>query len=524
MEKQSQRCQSRTSSFPAPLRRHPQGPSQRQTAHASRAPPAALARALLLLGFGCARAAAATSWTLSDAYVGTDFFSKWNFFTQADPTHGAVKYVDYQTALAEGLISATADRVYMAADKAAGLAGRGRHSVRIESAAIFNEGLFVVTLDHIPTGCGTWSAFWMFGEDAAHHWPAWGEYDIIEGVHTANRMSTALHTTMGCDQSSVQADWNPGRSKPADNCYVAAQGQQSNQGCSQRGPPNSFGPGFNNHGGGTFAAEWDPVGEQIRTWFWPAGGEPADLLQKRPRPDFWGAPFSQFTLLRSACPSSHFKNMRLVFDITLCGDLGNPTFKEFCPVEASRMTCEDLVAAQPLPEAYWSVRTLDVYGRGAAAAVLPWTRIIFAVVAVIATVGATVLIVRHTRRPIAPSGLAPPGRGQGDAKVNLLRKVGQAPAVPFKWRALATSPVGGAPGDEPLELVWESGFESKAAAEAMTPVPNWRHGSPSPSAPALSNVVTRDSIAEDLNRFSVELDQSRPHRSPWSCGCCRQNL
>merc|ERR1739848_371272 len=53
--------------------------------------------------------------------------------------------------------------------------------------------------------------------------------------------------------------------------------------------------------------------------------------------------------------------MRLVFDLTFCGDLGNPTFAKSCPSEASRMRCEEFVAAQNLPEAYWGVRGLDVY-------------------------------------------------------------------------------------------------------------------------------------------------------------------
>ena len=37
----------------------------------------------------------------------------------------------------------------------------GRASVRIESQKTWNEGIFAIDLDHMPTGCGTWPAFWM---------------------------------------------------------------------------------------------------------------------------------------------------------------------------------------------------------------------------------------------------------------------------------------------------------------------------------------------------------------------------
>lgn len=42
-------------------------------------------------------------------------------------------------------------------------------------------------------------------QDPEHIWPSWGEFDIIEGVHRANRTMTTLHTTPGCSQSDVRA-------------------------------------------------------------------------------------------------------------------------------------------------------------------------------------------------------------------------------------------------------------------------------------------------------------------------------
>lgn len=55
--------------------------------------------------------------------------------------------------------------------------------------------------------------------------------------------------------------------------------------------------------------------------------------------------------------------MRMMFDLSFCGDWAGGTFPRDCPRFAERMTCEDLVAFHPeeLQEAYWSVRALDVY-------------------------------------------------------------------------------------------------------------------------------------------------------------------
>merc|ERR1712060_154101 len=77
-------------------------------------------------------------------------------------------------------------------------------------------------------------------------------------------------------------------------------------------------------------------------------------------PDTWSIPFARFSLDPASCPASHFKNMRLVIDLTLCGDLGNPTFAKSCP-EAGQLQCEEWVATQRLSEAYWLIQALDVY-------------------------------------------------------------------------------------------------------------------------------------------------------------------
>jgi len=335
---------------------------------------------VLLAMAGLCGVAAAVEYERSEAFVGQDFFKtfRWDFHTGDDPTHGTVDYVSYSAAANGGLINASSDRVYMGADHrtaidprlAQGAGSRGRPSVRIMSRQGYNSGLFVLTLDHMPTGCGVWPAFWMYGEDPQHPWPTWGEFDIIEGVHHASRTMTTLHTTPGCNQKNIKAgehflgQWVKDKGQDADNCDVNAEGQWANQGCSQQGPEGSFGPAFNANGGGTFAAEWDPEAGHFRTWFWPKSqGVPADISAQKPNPDAWGKPYSYFSISDEDCNKDHFRNMHLVFDITFCGDLGSPTFQAGCPAVAQSMTCEEFVERHPeeFKEAYWSIRGLDVY-------------------------------------------------------------------------------------------------------------------------------------------------------------------
>lgn len=303
----------------------------------------------------------------SSGFVDGSFFNHFSFFNNSDPTHGKVDYVTEATARAEGMMHEADGKVFIGADINSRTGGLGRKSIRIESKAVWREGLFVVSLEHIPTGCGTWPAMWLLGENPDHPWPSWGEYDIIEGTHQDNRVSTTLHTGLGCDQqeghdADFSGHWAMGIDRKSTNCDVGAPGQYGNQGCGQMGPKGSMGTEFNSQGGGTYAAEWDPEAGYIRTWFWKHGEEPLDVQQGEPDPGRWDQPYSFFRL-GDMCPASHFRDMRLIFDLTFCGDLGNPTFATGCPVQAATMTCDELVSNNPeyLQGAFWSIRSLDVY-------------------------------------------------------------------------------------------------------------------------------------------------------------------
>ena len=197
--------------------------------------------------------ASSSAYALNRSYVGPDFFDGFEFFTAVDPTIGFVNYTSRETAAARGLINATASSVYMGVDdKHLGANATSRDSVRIESTATFSSGLFVLSLAHIPTGCGVWPAFWMTGTGDA--WPMWGEWDIVEGFDRQSQVFSSIHTTSNCSEASVGDDafsgsWVLGNRSATTDCSVAHGSPQD--GCSQKGPNATLGAQFNAGGGGT---------------------------------------------------------------------------------------------------------------------------------------------------------------------------------------------------------------------------------------------------------------------------------
>lgn len=52
-------------------------------------------------------------------------------------------------------------------------------------------GISVIDLEHMPSGCGTWPAFWSVGPN----WPSAGEIDIIEGVNRQARRAWSCNNS-----------------------------------------------------------------------------------------------------------------------------------------------------------------------------------------------------------------------------------------------------------------------------------------------------------------------------------------
>eukprot|EP00694_Reclinomonas_americana_P005531 EC794718.1.p1 GENE.EC794718.1~~EC794718.1.p1 ORF type:complete len:180 (+),score=47.97 EC794718.1:20-559(+) len=140
------------------------------------------------------------SYRLLTTYRGSGFFaaSNFTFETENDPTNGYVDYVGRDEALSRHLadVDASGNAILRVdTSQIPSNTARGRKSVRITSTTAYNPNtLFVLDLDHMPTGCATWPAFWLVGDD----WPINGEIDIIEGVNTQSVVHTTLHTNDGC--------------------------------------------------------------------------------------------------------------------------------------------------------------------------------------------------------------------------------------------------------------------------------------------------------------------------------------
>ncbi|KAF1959042.1 hypothetical protein CC80DRAFT_467297 [Byssothecium circinans] len=298
---------------------------------------------------------ALAAYVLQDDYMSNDFFSNFEFFTAPDPTNGFVKYVDQATAKSLNLLNTTAKASWGVDTKSQDPAGRA--SIRLTSKKIYNKGLIIIDVQHMPFGCGTWPAFWTVGPD----WPTSGEIDILEGVHEQATNAFALHTSPGCSIGQNSTAYSSTIKTP--NCDVKAAGQDANAGCGLSSKDTkSYGAPLNNKGGGVYATEW--TSDHIQIFFFPRGSVPKDALGGSPNPSSWGQPGAKWE--KSACNiDKFFKNQQIVFDTTFCGDwAGNTWSTSTCKSKAA--TCNAFVQNNPsaFTNAYWNINALKVYQNG----------------------------------------------------------------------------------------------------------------------------------------------------------------
>jgi hypothetical protein len=280
------------------------------------------------------------------------------FYVGGDPTDGTVNYGAWDT------------QVTVAADGkttiAAGpVVGGRRNMVRLRSAQTYDSGLFVLSASHIPAGLGTWPSFWL--TSATGTWACNGEIDIIEGVNSvdqnSSRNASTLHTSdkpgaAPCRQLGVRGISNDGDCTAPSNSNGGTCGCDSKSGCPFNGcgvtsvSPTTFGKGFNDNGGGTYACELTPEGA-ITIWFFQAGEEPNDLLADNPDPSTW--PITSTTVKFTPCPGQ-FKDMEVVLNTTLCGQWSGNVYP------GGWAKCNTDVTANPtMPDAYWGINYLKVY-------------------------------------------------------------------------------------------------------------------------------------------------------------------
>ncbi|CAD0025199.1 unnamed protein product [Aureobasidium pullulans] len=279
------------------------------------------------------------NYTLQDTYAGANFYDGFNFFTDPDPTHGFVEYVDKTTAMNSGILGFGQGTAKWGVDDTNVLYANstGRQSVRLEGTVNYNHGLFLADIKHMPGSiCGVWPAFWTLGDS---NWPAHGELDIIEGVNTFTTNQIAAHTAPNCTMTfQDQSGWAP-TIKP-----VMAMASNAN-------------------GGGVYAMQW--TSEFMKVWFFPRNGIPASITSGSPSPalDF-GTPVGNFD--GGSCDiDSHFINHRMIFDTTFCGDWAGSVYDQTsCPMASGGASgCVNYVAQNPkaFSEAYWEVNYIKVF-------------------------------------------------------------------------------------------------------------------------------------------------------------------
>ena len=306
-------------------------------------------------------------YTCVQDFVGGTFYDGFEFFTDADPTDGHVKFVDKITANQTGIAGlmdggAASNAVYLAVDST-NPAPQGRPALRLTSSQSFMHFLLIADIAHMPTGCGTWPALWTLSQGAAQGtetWPSGGEIDIIEGVNNATGNHATLHTGPGVTINNGTGTTMSG-TVVTSNCDINAQGQDQNAGCSVADNDTfSFGAGFNTNNGGVYAMEWTT--NLIKLWFFPRGSIPNDIATDTPDPTSsgWGTPRAVFQ--GDSNMDTHFHNQSIILDTTFCGQwAGRVWITSECASLAP--TCEEYVTSNPsaFTEAYWAINKLHVF-------------------------------------------------------------------------------------------------------------------------------------------------------------------
>jgi len=287
--------------------------------------------------------------------VGSGFNSAFNYQAISDPTHGRVNYVSAGTAASQNLTFASSSSFVLRADSKSVLSasGAGRNSVRLQSNKQYTTSVVVFNVRHMPQGCGTWPALWTVGAD----WPNQGEVDILEGVNDQGPNQATLHTNAGC---TVPASRSQTGTALLNNCDVAA---TSNSGCGVKfTDTRSYGPTFNNNGGGWYAMERTNSG--IKVWFWSrnAGTVPSDVSAGGTsiNTSNWGTPVANFP--STSCNiASKFGPHNIIINLTFCGDWAGQSSiygASGCP-----SSCVDYVNKNPsaFTNAYFDFASLNIY-------------------------------------------------------------------------------------------------------------------------------------------------------------------
>ncbi|KAI5289177.1 Vacuolar protein sorting-associated protein 8 [Ascosphaera aggregata] len=307
----------------------------------------------------------ATNYVLQDDYQPSTWADNFTVFNAADPSGGYVKYVDAQTAYQEGMLGIKDNAIHIGVDHTNIADAPGRRSVRLQSRGVYDHGLIVADIGHMPDDvCGTWPAFWTTGGK----WPDDGEIDIIEGVNVQDNLESALHVGPGC---KVDRNQEMIGTMQTDDCYVFSPDQPGNQGCVVDAPRGvGYGRNFNKDGGAVLATEITKDAVQI--WYFPRSQIPAELKNGATSVDTakWGKPMSRFA---GGCDfEEKIKDQTIIFNTAFCGDWARNRWQE-SGCSAMAASCEDYVKNNPeaFKEVYWSINWVKVFQQGDAPSAPP---------------------------------------------------------------------------------------------------------------------------------------------------------
>ena len=328
-----------------------------------------------------------SQYKLTYDYQGDAVFDEFDFFTERDPTNGQVQYVKKETAISKDLVGFMPDFAanndtapfYLGVDYTTNDTRIGRPSIRISSKQTFNHALFIADIAHMPSAtCGAWPAYWLLGSGA--EWPAAGEIDILEGVNDDAFNKYTLHTVPGIVTANHTTSMKGRLVTP--NCDVNAEGQMKNAGCSivDGDGIDSYGQPFNDAKGGVFATLLDEQG--VRIWFFPRNAIPADIVSETPNPpphgsaastnttgsapaSTWPLPNAYFNSPENKADAftTHFKDMKIIINISFCGDWAAKAWNSSETCKALTPTCEEYVTYNPsaFTDVYWAFNSIKVY-------------------------------------------------------------------------------------------------------------------------------------------------------------------
>lgn len=330
-------------------------------------------------------AALGNAYQLVEQHKGLNFYDGFDFFTDADPTHGNVQYQSRSDAISKQLIGVVPSNktdfpIYMGVDHTSITANRP--AVRLTSKKSFNHALVLIDVQHMPSGCGVWPAIWMTGPD----WPNSGEIDIAEQVNGNPYNTATLHTSANC--AITDSNINGGHSDAfsgtlaTTDCDVNSPNQAKNAGCGIRAPENdtytigneshvhsTAGSAFNAQSGGVYAALWTSAGVSI--YFFPREYIPSDIHALRPDPSSWTSK-PQAVFSGNGCDfDSHLKDLQLVVNTDFCGDwAGNTWEADGCAAKTGVSTCAEYVEKNPkaFASAYWLFNSITVFSNETAGA------------------------------------------------------------------------------------------------------------------------------------------------------------